>query len=73
MLGEGVLSTRGEAYEDASSSSMLGEGALSMLGEDAQSTPSKEGGIATSTSECLDMGEGLGMIGDEGDDWFGLV
>ena len=35
--------------------------------------PSEEGGMATSTSECLDVGEGLGTVGDEGDDWFHLV
>ena len=35
--------------------------------------PSEEGGMATSTSECLDVGEELGTVRDEGDDWFSLV
>ena len=34
-VSEGASSMQGEACEDTSSSSMLGEGALSMLGEDA--------------------------------------
>ena len=54
---EGTQSTPGKAHEDA----------LSMLGE---GIPSEEGGAATSTSECLIVGKGLGMIGDEVDDQF---
>ena len=48
---------------------MLGDSALSMLGKNTWSMPSEEGGMATSTSECLNVGEGLGMVRDEGDDW----
>ena len=35
--------------------------------------PSEEEGTATAISECLDVGEGLGTVRDEGDDWFSLV
>ena len=34
---------------------------------------SKEEGMATARSECLDVGERLGMVRDEVDDQFSLV
>ena len=69
-VGDNALSMPDEACEDVSSSSTLSEGALSMLGEGALSMLGEEGGVATSTSECVNVGEGLGAVGDEIDDWF---